>query len=121
MLKTISVLCLCSCLFLASCGTLFNGSHSTVKFDSDPQGAKVYDNGSPIGKTPLEASLVKKIDHNIEFRLEGYESITKMLSSSAGAGFVILDILLGGLIGVVIDAITHDWNGLDAEYVKVAM
>ena len=116
-----SVFCLCGCIFLASCGTIFNGSHAIVKLDSDPQGARVYDNGSPIGKTPLDANLEKKKDHVIEFRLEGYESITKMISSSAGAGIVILDILLGGLVAVIIDAATHGWNYLDEDYMKVAL
>jgi hypothetical protein len=107
---------------LAGCAAILGGGSTTsVKFDSDPPGAKVYDDGSMIGVTPTQATVSKKKDHTFEFRKEGYSSMTRVVSSSAGAGWIVCDIFLTGLVGVVIDAATGSWNGLDNDFVKVAL
>lgn len=106
---------------LSSCAAILNGSKSEVSFDSDPRGAKVYDNGNLLGKTPISGELTKKKEHSIEFRLDGYDTKTQIISSSLGAGWLILDILLTGIIGIAIDAATQSWNGLDQDRVKVVL
>lgn len=93
----------------------------SVRLDSDPPGAKVFDDGSLVGTTPTMALVTKKKDHIFEFRKDGYSSITRLDASRAGAGWIVCDIFLTGLIGVVVDAATGSWNGLDDEYVKVAL
>jgi hypothetical protein len=50
--------------------------------------------------------------YTITFRKAGHHDVTCMIGNSVGAGWVILDIL-GGLVPIIIDAVTGDWNSLD--------
>jgi len=107
-------------LLLASCATIFKGSTQRVNFGSDPSGAKVYVNGQLMGSTPLELKLQSKQSYSIEFRKEGFQNKTVLIANSVGAGWVILDILLG-FIPVIVDAITGDWMYLDQTNVNAAL
>jgi hypothetical protein len=107
-------------ILLAGCATLFKGSTEKVNFGSDPVGARVYVNGQHMGTTPLELRLESKRSYTIEFRKEGFQNKTVLISSSVGAGWIILDIL-GGLFPVIIDAATGDWMYLDQTNVNAAL
>jgi hypothetical protein len=121
MIKTLTVLCLCCSIFLTSCAAILNGKRDNLRLNSDPPGANVYVDGDRAGKTPCAYSVDATQDHHLDFRLEGYESVSRMISSSMGAGWLIADVLFSGLIGVIIDASTHSWNSLDQRYVNVAL
>ena len=113
-----------SFLFLGSCGTLFNGSTDKVSFSSDPSGAKIYVNGQLMGKTPTQMSLPNKHPVNIEFRLAGYENKVVLINSSLRAGYLILDIFPGFLLGIiplVVDAATGNWSGLETDHVHATL
>jgi len=120
-LQSVIACALISSVLFTGCAAILSSSTASVKFDSDPHGAKVYDNGTLLGTTPTEAKITKRKDHAVEFRLAGYESATKMLTSSAGGGWIVLDLLLGGIIGLVVDAASGAWNDLDNDYVKVLL
>ncbi len=105
---------------LSGCATLFHGSTDKIDFSSDPAGAKVYVNGQLMGNTPLQLNLQSKHSYTIEFRKEGFENRTVVVNCSVGGGWIVLDIL-GGLIPVIIDAATGDWNSLDQEHVNAAL
>lgn len=107
-------------ILLAGCATLFKGSTEKVNFGSDPAGARVYVNGQHMGTTPLELRLESKRSYTIEFRKEGFQNKTVLISNSVGAGWIILDIL-GGLFPVIIDAATGDWMYLDQTNVNAAL
>jgi len=94
---------------------------TTVNCASDPSGAKVYANGNLVGTTPATAQVDKWKDQMFEFRKDGYETRTQMVTSSVGAGWVVADIFLGGIIGIVIDAATGSWMHLDQEMISVAL
>lgn len=53
---------------------LLSGCAYTVHFDSVPQGARVYVDGSLMGSTPLAAELTDRgqASYNLRFELEGY-------------------------------------------------
>ena len=80
----------------------------------------MYVNGFRMGETPLELALKPDKSYSIEFRKEGYQSVTRVVNTKVGAGWVILDVL-GGLIPVVIDAATGNWNHLDQDAVNAAL
>jgi hypothetical protein len=107
-------------LLLASCATIFKGSTQKVNFGSDPSGAKVYINGQLMGTTPFELGLQSKHSYTIEFRKEGFQNKTVLITNSIGAGWIILDVLLG-LIPVIVDAATGDWMYLDQTNVNAAL
>jgi len=102
------------------CATLFKGSTEEVNFSSNTSGAKVYVNGVLRGETPLPLKLKSDATYTIEFRKEGFKNRTVVINSDVGAGWIILDILGGG-IPIIVDAISGDWHGLDQENVNAAL
>lgn len=105
---------------LSGCATILTSKQTDVRFSAEPSGASVYVNGSLMGKTPLQLKLEKNKDYVIEFREEGYQSKTVFLNKGLGAGWLILDVVFG-LVPVIVDAVTGDWNFLTADNVKVAL
>ena len=103
------------------CAAIFKGSSEGVDFGSDPSGAQVYINGSPRGTTPCKIMLASKGTYVIEFKKEGYNPQTYTITNHVGAGWIILDVLLTGLIGVVVDATTGAWYELDSKYVNMIL
>ena len=99
-------------IFGESCATIFKGSKSPVALNSSPAGSEVYINGYKMGVTPLNLKLESKGNYHIEFRKEGYATYTYMLTNHVGAGWVILDIVVG-LLPVIVDAATGAWYELD--------
>jgi hypothetical protein len=102
------------------CATIFHGSTDKINFYSDPSGAKVYVNGQLMGTAPLEMKLESKHTYNIEFRKEGYQNKTVVVTNSVGAGWIILDVLFG-LVPIIVDAATGNWYSLDQEHVNAAL
>ena len=117
--KFIAIIIVCSFIF-SSCATLFHGSTDEVGFSSDPTGAKVYVNGEYMGITPVKIELKSSKVYTIEFRKDGYDNKSVMINNDIGAGWIVLDVLCG-LIPVVIDAATGDWNSLDQDHVAAAL
>jgi len=107
-------------LFLSSCATLFKGTSEEVRFGSDPQKAEVWVNGAKMGETPISLKLESKKTYQIEFRKEGYKTVTKNITNRVGAGWIILDVL-AGLIPVIVDAATGAWYSLDQKNVDAIL
>jgi hypothetical protein len=121
MRRIISIMLLiCISVAFSGCAAIFKGSNSNLNATSDPSGAKVYVNGELYGKTPINLRLKSSKTYTIEFKKEGYETVTRNISSSVGAGWIILDIL-GGLIPVIIDAATGSWYDLDQDHVNAIL
>lgn len=109
---TVALLITAITINFSGCATLFSGTKDEVELSSEPAGAEVYVNGQKRGKTPISLKLKKGKEYNIEFKKNGFEDKLFQISYSLGAGWLILDIL-GGLIPVIVDAMTNAWNGLD--------
>jgi len=107
-------------VLVTGCATLFGPKTHPLAVSSEPHGAEVYVNGFKMGNTPVELSLKADKSYNIEFRKEGYESVTRIVNTKVGAGWVILDVL-AGLVPVIIDASTGAWNQLDQDAVNAAL
>jgi len=105
---------------LQGCATLFAPKTHPLSVSSDPGGADVYVNGFKMGTTPIELSLKADKAYNIEFRKEGFESVTRVINTKVGAGWIVLDVL-GGLIPVIIDATTGAWNKLDQDAINAVL
>jgi hypothetical protein len=105
---------------ISGCATLFAPKTQPLILSSDPGGAEIYLNGFKMGITPLELELKADKSYTIEFRKEGYQSITRVVNTKVGAGWVILDVL-GGFIPVIIDAATGSWYQLDQDIVNAVL
>ncbi|WP_421812703.1 PEGA domain-containing protein [Flagellimonas sp.] len=74
-------------LSFGSCATLFGKKSHALAVGSDPAGAEVYVNGFKMGNTPLELNLKADKGYTIEYRKEGYQSVTRIVNTKVGAGF----------------------------------
>ena len=121
MKKAISIFVIISFFLLSSsCATLFKGTSQEVNFNSDPQKAEVWVNGTKMGVTPLALKLESKKTYTIEFKKEGYETKSYNITNHIGAGWIILDVL-AGLVGVIVDAATGAWYSLDKKNVNAIL
>lgn len=107
-------------LLVSGCATILKGSSETVSFNSNPAGATVLIDGSPVGKTPTQLSLASKNSYKIEIKKDGYEPSNFILSNKVGAGWVILDVICG-VVPVVIDLVTGSFYMLDQSQVNVSL
>lgn len=85
----------------SGCGAILNSSTATI---NGPAGATV--DGAPV---PVVVS--QKSAHVV--RLPDGQVCT--LGSSASGGYIIADIFLTGLLGLLIDGATGDWRTVDTD------
>jgi hypothetical protein len=91
------------------CAAILSSGPDPMGFVSDPDGAEVLVNGQLMGRTPLQLQLHPDKRYTVTFRKDGYRDAVVTLQTHVQAGWVIADIFLTGLIGVVIDAATGEW------------
>ena len=97
-------------VLLGGCATLFSGKDPVeIPTVSTPDGADVYLDGNRLGTTPVNVLVERKHPHTLVFQKTGYKDASCVLTANVGAGWVVLDVL-GGIIPVVIDAVTGDWQ-----------
>jgi hypothetical protein len=106
--------------FLSSCATIFKGTREEVRFGSEPQKAEVWVNGTKMGETPFSLKLESKKDYTIEFKMEGFQPVTKTIINHVGAGWIILDVLCG-LVPVIVDAATGAWYSFDQKNIDAVL
>ena len=101
-------------VMLSGCAAIFKGTSEEVNFYSKPSGAEVYVNGQYRGTTPI-LNLKLKSDKNyfIEIKKDGFVTHTTTINSELSIGYLVLDVLFTGLIGIVIDASTGAWYTFD--------
>ncbi len=93
-----------------SCASIVSGSTQSVRINSQPPGASVQIDGAPSGATPTTATLSRKTSHRVTISLKGYRPYELTLEQSFN-GWVLGNILIGGIIGIVVD------NSTGAAYV----
>jgi hypothetical protein len=107
-----ALLCLVSILSFNGCATLVRGNSQRINMQSTPVRADVFVNGLFMGQTPMQLDLAAKKSYVVEFRADGYQPRVYHISNRVGAGWVILDVLLG-LVPVIVDAATGSWYHFD--------
>ena len=101
-------------LLVSGCGTLLLPSTIEVPVTSEPPDARVTVNGQLVStETPAAVTLDNSESHVVTISKDGYRSGSCMLRSRIKATYVIMDILLTGALGVVIDAVTGGWSVID--------
>ena len=92
-------------LFCTSCATIISGSRQQVRITSEPSLAKVFINDVEVGTTPLVKNLKRKQDYVILIKSDGYVTHRAVLKKQFNEWYL-GNILLGGVVGLVIDPIT---------------
>ena len=103
----------------AGCATLLRGPTTMVTVRSDVPGAEVLVDGEVRGATPVVLALEHRASHNILVR-HGAVARAYRLESTVGLGWIVLDLVLTSLVGVIVDAVTGAWSSLSQEDVVVS-
>lgn len=98
---------LLGCLFTINCATIIAPGPDKIPINTNPTGAEVLLDGKSAGLTPTTLLAERDSEGLITIRKAGYEDVIidrdKVLN-----GWLLGNIILGGLIGVTIDLITHN-------------
>jgi hypothetical protein len=95
---------------LGACGTVTRGTTNDVTFNSEPPGAHVQtSNGLTCPSTPCTFPISRKQEFVATFSLTGYQTqqvaVTTEVSGTGAAGFA-GNVLIGGVVGMGVDAAT---------------
>lgn len=119
--KFLTVICLTVfSLSQTGCASIVSGKTQDVMISSNPPGATVYVNGMNVGQTPLTKEFKRKKRHKVELKKVGY--IDEMRMTKRGynwwnAG----NIILGGIIGIIIDFATGAVYSVEPEELNVSL
>lgn len=105
---------------MSSCASVINGRTQDVGISSNPAGALVKVDGIDKGMTPCNLLLKRDESHTVTIEKEGYQPASATLSKSV-SGWVWGNVLIGGLVGLGVDAITGGFWTLEPENVSVQL
>lgn len=101
-MTTLSVLV---ALHLTGCATVATSPSQKVRIASAPSGAQVTIDEKIVGETPMSTRLARRKAYAITLTLDGYEPVKTTLNRRVN-GWFWGNIMLGGLIGMVVDLST---------------
>jgi hypothetical protein len=114
-----SVSLLISCVLLTSCATILEGSRQEVSIHSNPAGANIFINGENKGATPRTILMKRKISaRTVVLSIDGYENYEVNTKRKLN-GYFFGNILLGGVIGMAIDAATGAMYRITPAFIDV--
>jgi hypothetical protein len=96
-------------LSLAGCATVTRGTTNQVQFVSEPSGAEVRTSLQQSCTTPCTLSFSRKDEFNVTFSRPGYQSETVFVRTQvagAGAAGFAGNLVVGGVVGMGVDAAT---------------
>lgn len=109
---------------LPGCATITRGSSEAFVVESTPSGADVRLSSGEVCKTPCTLKKKRKDNFVVFIKRDGYEPAeVSVISETAGAGAAGMagNVLLGGLIGVGVDAATGATKKLTPNPVRVTL
>lgn len=110
---------------ISGCATIIKGTNQNISIQSNPSNAKVVvktTGGIEVfnGVTPASAKLPKKKEYVVTVTLDGYKEETVMISQSFEA-WTIGNIICGGIIGLIVDAVDGAMWKLEPDQIMVTM
>ena len=111
-----AALCLAALCSTAACATVTRGANDTWTVNTDPSGAAVKTtNQFACDATPCTFKMPRKSEFDVTITKVGYKTwtghVTHHVSGAGGAGMA-GNVILGGLIGVGVDAYSGAMNDL---------
>ncbi len=107
-------------LISTGCCTIVSGRDQNVRITSEPAGATILVDGKPCGVTPAKFKLLRKEKHDVQVVMAGFEPAQATLKPGINP-WLFGNVLIGGLIGIGIDAVTGSWETLYPGEVNVKM
>jgi len=107
-------------LMLSSCATIVNGRTQPVTVMSEPPGAQVKIDNIPVGTTPTTMELKRGDVHQVTIEKDGYVLDNEAVSQST-SGWFAGNILLGGIVGMIVDYSTGAMYNLNPTNISPAL
>jgi hypothetical protein len=110
-------------VIFSGCATVTRGTKDVLVIETDPPGATVTVAGR-TGSTPTSFKLSRKFEGTVHISKDGYEPITIQVNShpsTAGGAGMAGNVLVGGLIGMGVDAGFGSTNDLHPNPIKVSL
>ncbi len=105
---------------LTGCATIMAGGPDKIAVQTNVP-ATVYLDGQPVGTTPAVVVLDRsKSQGNIRIEAPGYQPVVLQRSKEI-QGWFWGNLCIGGLIGMVIDAVTGDMKKFDDSPINIAL
>ena len=106
--------------FFTHCATIIHGSRQAVVIVSEPKKATVDIDGINVGRTPYLARLTRKDKHLVIVEMDGYMPYEITLKRKLN-GWIFGNFMLGGIIGIAVDAATGSMYSLSPKDVAAAL
>lgn len=103
------------------CGAIFKGSSQNISVMCSPDTKFIIQPDGMEQTTPTTLDLARNKSYVLSFQKDGYETKKVEIKKSASVGIIVLDVILTGLVGVVVDAATGSWYNLTPDQVMVAL
>lgn len=107
-------------LLVSGCATIVAPGPDLVPISSKPPGAMVYVDGVPVGVTPVTVPLKRSGSSRIRIELEGYQPVF-VTQDKVFNGWFLGNILIGGLIGIIVDVATSNVTKHSTDPVMVVL
>lgn len=107
-MRSVSFVCLAG-LALAGCATVTRGTTNQMQIVSEPAGATARTSLGHQCSTPCTLQVSRKDEFSVTFNLPGYEEqtvVVKTQLAGAGAAGFAGNIIVGGIVGMGVDAAT---------------
>ena len=96
-------------IIFSSCATLISGTKQRVSVKTEPSGSKVFVDGKDQNViTPCEIKIKRKKQAYLTFQKDGFENGQKIIDGQFNP-VVLGNILLGGVIGAIVDYSSGAW------------
>ena len=105
---------------LSSCCMILNGHHDEVNVTSNVPQSTVMVNGQFKGQTPCKFEVKRTEDHTVTVTKEGY-STYKAQIGPAPSGWLLGNLIFGGLPGLIIDFCSGAWAEADPDNVEATL
>lgn len=106
------------------CATVTRGTKDVLVIESDPPGAEVQLSNGMRGKTPTSFKVARRNSLTVSIEKEGYEPLTVQVNpvvAGAGAAGMAGNVLVGGIVGIGVDAATGATMNLKPNPVRVTL
>ena len=102
------------------CATIIHGTTQDVSISSNPSKAFVTIDNVEKGVTPLTVELSRKDHHLVQTNLDGFLPYETKLTRKVD-GWIIGNVIIGGLIGLAVDAISGGMYMLTPDQLQAEM
>lgn len=109
---------------LPGCATITRGSSEALVIETTPIGAEVRLSSGEVCKTPCTLKKKRKENFVVFINRDGFEPVeVNVISETAGAGAAGMagNVLVGGIIGVGVDAATGATKKLTPNPIRVTL